>query len=225
MKNICVVIDDREKTERIDDALKFFNEQGFRSKKERLPVGDYLFDKKLVFEWKTPEDFIGSVMNKRVFKQAQRMRQYPFSYIIIVGNPYEYLVEQYKIQKYMRSKRTLKEFTINNLLGAIASLVEHDNVVIVENNNQAFTIMSYLAKNILTKDNHAPIEKPVCKMTDAVGTFLCCIDTISTKKAILIKEHLHLENLKDLLEITKEDLTNINGIGSKTADKIIGEIG
>ena len=219
--NLTCKIDDREKSSRIESAMRFFNEEGFTTKKERLPVGDYLFEKKLVFEWKSPNDFIGSVMNKRVFKQAQRMRQYPFSYIIIVGNPFEYLKEQY----YIRRKTSLKEFTVKNLLGAIASLVEHDNVVIVENENQAFTIMSYLAKNILTKDNHEPIEKPVCKMTDAVGTFLCCIDTISTKKAILIKEHLHLENLRDLLEVTKEDLTNINGIGSKTADKIIGEIG
>lgn len=215
------MVDDREKGSRVESALKFFNEEGFQTKKERLPVGDYLFDKKLVFEWKTPNDLVGSIMNKRLFKQIQRMRQYPFSYVIIVGNPFEYLKEQY----YIRKKTTLQEFTVKNLLGAIATIVEHDNLIMVDNEHQAFTIMSYLAKNILTKDNHEPIDKPVCKMTDAVGTFLCCIDTISTKKAILIKEYLQLECLRDLLNITKEDLTNIKGIGGKTADKIIEEIG
>lgn len=218
---ICCMVDDREKGSRVESALKFFNEEGFQTKKERLPVGDYLFDKKLVFEWKTPNDLVGSIMNKRLFKQIQRMRQYPFSYVIIVGNPFEYLKEQY----YIRKKTTLQEFTVKNLLGAIATIVEHDNLIMVDNEHQAFTIMSYLAKNILTKDNHEPIDKPVCKMTDAVGTFLCCIDTISTKKAILIKEYLQLECLRDLLNITKEDLTNIKGIGGKTADKIIEEIG
>lgn len=218
---ICCMVDDREKGSRVESALKFFNEEGFQTKKERLPVGDYLFDKKLVFEWKTPNDLVSSIMNKRLFKQIQRMRQYPFSYVIIVGNPFEYLKEQY----YIRKKTTLQEFTVKNLLGAIATIVEHDNLIMVDNEHQAFTIMSYLAKNILTKDNHEPIDKPVCKMTDAVGTFLCCIDTISTKKAILIKEYLQLECLRDLLNITKEDLTNIKGIGGKTADKIIEEIG
>lgn len=225
--NVCCEIDVREKSSRIESAMMFFNNEGFTTNKKQLPVGDYLFNKKLVFEWKTPSDFVNSVMDKRVFKQAQNMRQYPYSYIIVVGNPYNYLTEWYSDPKKVniRKKHNLKEFTINQLLGALATLHEYDKVIMVENENQAFRIMSYLARNILAKDKHKPIDKPVCKMSDSVGTFLCCIDTISTKKAILIKEHLKLETLRDLLEINKEDLTNINGIGSKTADKIIGEIG
>lgn len=219
--NFCCKIDDREDGKRIESAMKFFNENDVQTKQTRLPVGDYLFNDKLVFEWKTPSDFVSSIMDRRIFKQTQRMRQYPFSYIIIVGNVYQYLKNQY----FIREKTSLKEFTMKNLLGALATLLEHDKVIMVENKNQAFTIMTYLAKNILAKDKHEPIEKPVCKMSDSVGTFLCCIDTISTKKAILIKEHLRLESLRDLLEVTKEDLVGINGIGSKTADKIIGGIG
>ena len=225
--NICCEVDVREKESRIESAMKFFNGQGMQVSKKQLPIGDYLFNKKLVFEWKTPNDFINSVMDKRVFKQAQNMRQYPFSYIIVVGNPYNYLSEWYSDPKKVniRKKYSMQEFTINQLLGALATLHEYDKVVMVENEHQAFQIMTYLARNILVKDKHEPIDKPVCKMSDSVGTFLCCIDTISTKKAILIKEHLKLETLRDLLNINKEDLISINGIGSKTADKIIGEIG
>ena len=225
--NICCEIDGREKGSRIDSAMMFFNGEGIQTSKKILPIGDYLFNHKLVFEWKTPSDFINSVMDKRLFKQAQNMRQYPFSYVIVVGNPYNYLSEWYSNPKKVniRKKNTMKEFTLNQLLGALATLHEFDKVIMVENENQAFQIMTYLAKNILAKDKHEPIDKPVCKMSDSVGTFLCCIDTISTKKAILIKEHLKIETLRDLLEVTKSDLVGINGIGSKTADKIIGEIG
>lgn len=220
-EDFCCVIDAREKSSRIEHAMKFFNEQNITTKKKVIPVGDYIFNQRVVFEWKTPSDFVGSVMNRRIFKQAQRMRQYPYSYIIIVGNVFDWLKEQY----YIRNKDTLKEFTVENTLGALATLHEHDKVIMVENEHQAFTIMSFLAKNILTRDKSKPIEKPVCKMSDSVGTFLCCIDQVSTKKAILIREHLKLNNLRDLLEVTKEDLLGIRGIGASTADKIMGEIG
>lgn len=89
--NFCCKIDDREDGKRIESAMKFFNENGVQTKQTRLPVGDYLFNDKLVFEWKTPSDFVSSIMDRRIFKQTQRMRQYPFSYIIIVGNVYQYL--------------------------------------------------------------------------------------------------------------------------------------
>lgn len=220
-ENFCCVIDDREKNTRIEKAMNFFNEAGIQTKKERLPIGDYVFNKRVVFEWKTPSDFVSSIMDRRVFKQAQRMRQYPYSFIIIVGDVFEYIRKQY----YIRDRTTLKEFTIQNALGALATLLEYDKVVMVENENQAFTIMTYLSKNILRRDKSEPIEKPVCKMSDSVGTFLCCIDSISTKKAILIREHLKLHNLHDLLEVTKEDLVGIKGIGSSTADKVMGAIG
>lgn len=52
---------------------------------------------------------------------------------------------------------------MKNLLGALATLLEHDKVIMVENKNQAFTIMTYLAKNILAKDKHEPIENQFVK--------------------------------------------------------------
>lgn len=219
--NIHLKIDDREKKSRIESARRFFEEKHISTKTDRLPIGDYLFNDKLVFEWKSPADFVHSIIDKRIFKQIQRMKQYPHKYVIIVGNVFEYLREQYII----RRRYSLKEFTVNNVLGALASILEYDKVIMVENDNQAFTIMSFLAQNILTKDKHDPIDKPVCRMSDSVGTFLCCIDNVNTKKAILIKEQLKLECLRDLLNVTREDLIGISGIGKKTADKILGEIG
>ena len=104
-------------------------------------------------------------------------------------------------------------------------MCERDCVIHMENEHQAFTLMWYMSQNILKKDKQAKaVDKPVCKMTDAVSTFLCCIDGISVKTALLIKNHLKIENLEDLLDVTYDDLIQIKGVGRKTAEKVMGEL-
>lgn len=225
-------IDVRESDRRKESAHQFFLNNGFDKEDisvVQLPIGDFLFDKKVIFEYKTPNDFINSVMDSRVFRQSKRMQQYPYHYIIIAGNVFEEIRSRYSdyTNPFYRKYRTnqMKGFTVQNYLGALATLYETDKVIHVENEHQAFTIMNYLARNILQKNPEIKgIDKPVCKMTDSVSTFLACIDTISVKKAVLIRDGLRLKSLRDLLDVTYEDLVSVKGIGSKTALKIMGEI-
>lgn len=227
--NINLEIDFRESDTRKEAAYQFFIDD-YDISVVQLPIGDFLFDKKVVFEYKTANDFISSVIDGRVFRQSKRMQQYSFHYIIVVGNVFEEIRNRYSdyenpfYAKYRNGK--MKGFTIHNYLGALATLFEHDKVIHVENENQAFTIMGYLSRNIIERNPDVKaIDKPVCKMTDSVSTFLACIDGISVKKAILIRDALNLKSLKDLLDITHKDLVSIKGIGSKTAYKIMEEIG
>ena len=222
-------IDVREKDSRKESAYQFFINKEYEVSVRQLPVGDFIFDKKIVFEYKTAKDMIQSIMDGRVFRQAKRMRQYPYHYVIVVGNVFDEIRARYSDWEnphYARyRKKGQKTFTINNYIGGLATLYEQDKVIHIENEHQAFTLMYYMSQNILKKDKDAKaIDKPVCKMTDAVATFLCCIDGVSTKTALLIKNHLHLKTLKDLLEVEYDDLIEIKGIGSKTAKKIVGEL-
>ena len=222
-------IDVREKTSRKESAYQFYVNKDYDVSVRQLPVGDYIFDKKIVFEWKTANDMIQSIMDGRVFKQAKRMRQYPYHYVIVVGNVFDEIKARYSDYEnphYARyRKKGQKSFTVNNYIGGLATLYETDSVIHVENDHQAFTIMYYMSQNILKKDKQArEVDKPVCKMTDAVSTFLCCIDGVSVKTALLIKNHLHLETLQDLLDITFTDLIQIRGVGKVTAEKIMGEL-
>ena len=222
-------IDVREKTSRKESAYQFFIQKDYDVAVRQLPVGDYIFDKKIVYEWKTASDMIGSIMDGRVFKQAKRMRQYPYHYIIVVGNVFDEIKARYSDWEnphYARyRKKGQKTFSVNNYIGGLATLYETDKVIHVENEHQAFTLMLYMSQNILKKDKQArEVDKPVCKMTDAVSTFLCCIDGVSVKTALLIKNHLKLETLQDLLDVTFSDLIQIRGIGKTTATKIMGEL-
>lgn len=222
-------IDVREADTRKESAYQFFINKDYDVSVRQLPIGDFIFDKKIVYEWKTASDMIQSIMDGRVFKQAKRMRQYPYHYVIVVGNVFDEIKARYSDWEnphYARyRKKGQKTFSVNNYIGGLATLYEQDSVIHVENEHQAFTIMYYMSQNILKKDKEAKeVDKPVCKMTDAVSTFLCCIDGISVKTALLIKNHLKLETLEDLLEVTYLDLISIKGVGKVTAKKVMGEL-
>ena len=222
-----LVIDNREDNKRINSATRFF--ETYTVKTEQLPIGDYVFEDKIVFEYKTPSDMINSIMDGRIFKQAYNMKQYPFSYVIIVGNVADEINRRNE-PKYWNKYNKIRTFTIKSYLGALARLYTYTNVIHVDNNQQAWTLMQYLVEKLL-EDNQdiKSVEKPQFKLTDPIASFLGCIyvnnsQRLSIKQAILIREHLHLKTLEDLLNVTYEDLVGIKGIGSKTAKAVMDVI-
>ena len=81
-----VRIDSREKN-RIQSASKFFKEQKLDVSVEELPVGDYVFDDKVCFEFKLIPDFIASIQDGRVFNQSIEMAEnYDYSFVVIHGD-------------------------------------------------------------------------------------------------------------------------------------------
>ena len=225
---ISLEIDNRESERRRESAYQFFSSRDYDVSVKTLPIGDFVFDSKIAFEWKTPNDLINSIMDGRVFRQSKKMKQYPASFVIVVGDVFQEIRDRYDspenpfYAKYRYNK--VKRFTINNYIGALATLYENGKVIHVENESQAFTLMHYMVNNMLERNpDWKSIDKPVCKMTSPVATFLACIDGISIKKSVLIVNYLHLETLEDLLSLTFEDLVSVKGIGAKTA-KVIMEV-
>ena len=219
-----LVIDNREDNKRINSATRFFST--YNVKTDQLLIGDYLFEDKIVFEYKTPSDMINSIIDGRIFRQTHNMKQYPFSFVIIVGNVADEINRRNE-PKYWNKYNKIRTFTIKSYLGALARLYTYTKVIHVDNNQQAWTLMQYLVEKLLeeNKDIKA-IEKPQFKLSDPIASFLGCIyvnksQRLSIKQAVLIREHLHLETLQDLLDVTYEDLVNIKGIGSKTAKAVI----
>lgn len=219
-----LVIDNREDNKRINSATRFFST--YSVKTDQLPIGDYLFEDKIIFEYKTPSDMINSIIDGRIFRQAHNMKQYPFSFVIIVGNVADEINRRNE-PKYWNKYNKIRTFTIKSYLGALARLYTYTRVIHVDNNQQAWTLMQYLVEKLLedNKDIKA-IEKPQFKLTDPIASFLGCIyvnksQRLSIKQAVLIREHLHLETLQDLLDVSYEDLVDIKGIGSKTAKAVM----
>ena len=66
-----IIVDDRERPSGICDALTALNE---RHEVRRLDVGDYVVNGRVFVERKTAADFLESIADRRIFKQAARLR-------------------------------------------------------------------------------------------------------------------------------------------------------
>lgn len=232
-----IKIDNREDKKRIKSCVKYFTGENYKAKKNSyngkgniatvgtMTVGDYIFDDKVCFEYKRADDFIGSVMSGRVFKQSRNMQQYPFSYVIIVGNVAKEINTRNE-RKYWNGRGKLKSFTVKQYLGAVARLSVDGKVLHVDNQQQGWILMESLASKCLEDASVKGIDKPSFKLTDPIASFLGCIyvnDTsrLAMNQAVLIREHLHLETLTDLMNVTYDDLIGIKGIGEVTATAVI----
>lgn len=235
-----IKVDNREDSRRIRSCVKFYTQKNYEPTKKRydgggnileidqLVIGDYIFNDKVCFEYKTANDFIGSIINGRVFKQSRNMEQYPFSYVIIVGDVAKEINSRNE-KRYWNKYGKLKSFTVKQYLGAVARLSADGKVLHCDNQQQAFYLMQSVARKCLENTDVKAIDKPSFKLTDPVASFLGCIYVNNTsrlpmKQAILIREHCHLESLEDLLGVEYEDLIKIKGIGKKTAEAVIKAI-
>lgn len=215
---MLVQIDVREK-DRVKSAKEYYEKQGLDVEVCELEVGDYLFDHKVVFEMKVVSDFVSSIQNGKVFNQAiNQAENYDYHFVIIQG-------EEHARAKALAMSRNYQEVTYFQYLGAIASLNRYTTVIESYSPfiNEAYYRMQITAKKCLS--NKPIVKKFPRKHKNAAFNYLCyCIYGINQQKAHRITETLELKSLNDLMNLTIGDLTNIKGIGKKTAENIIGAI-
>lgn len=210
-----IQIDSREKN-RIKTATEYYKKQGCDIQTTELEIGDYLFDNKVCFEFKTIPDFITSIQDGRVFNQAINMAEnYDYHYIVIQG-------DEYTRAKSIAMTKHYRPITYYQYLGAIASLNRFTTVIESYNPTiqEAYYRMLITAKKCL--QNKPIVKKFPRKDKNPAFNYLCyCIYGINTKKAKLITDTYNLKSLTDLMQITHDDLILIEGIGDKMATKII----
>ena len=79
---INILIDDRERSQSIRQALAAM--EGVTCEVQRLTMGDFQVDGRLVFERKTLPDFALSVIDGRLFRQMTRLAASPFKGVLIL---------------------------------------------------------------------------------------------------------------------------------------------
>ena len=215
---MLVQIDSREK-DRIQSASEYYKQQGLEVEVCELEVGDYIFDHKVCFEMKLIPDFIASIQEGRVFNQAITMAEnYDWSFVMIHG-------DLYQRTKAIIQSRDYIPMNIEQYIGSISSLNRYTTVLQVYNSviEEAYYTMMKQAEKCLS--NRPIVKKFPKKHKNPAFNYLCyCIYGISSKKAQAIVDTYHLETLTDLMNLTIEDLTIIDGIGEKTAENIINSI-
>ncbi len=83
---IPIIVDTREKQSLISANLL---EKKANTQHEQLEIGDYLIED-IIIERKPFSDFVGSVIDKRLFTQLQEMKKYPKQFLLIEGFNYDY---------------------------------------------------------------------------------------------------------------------------------------
>lgn len=214
-------IDNREKN-RIDPAQKYYRDAGFDVNVAELVYGDYIFTDEnitVAFEYKTIEDYLGSLTDYRVFNQALN-QSYNFNYhfVIIVGTEKEY-TEAVR-SKGFHSKNYISNGKFN---GSIASLVEFTSVLQVKNQSLAFDLMERVAKKCI-RDKPVIHRFPKTKGVPAYR-FLCNnVNGIAEKTAQKIVDELGLWSIVDVLRLNRKRLMSVKGVGGKTAENILRQI-
>jgi len=212
-----IEIDDREKSSRILHATEYYARIGDEVKVKQLPFGDYIFDNKVVFEYKTISDFVQSVKSGRVFNQAvDQSTTFQYHFVIIVSTERERRGYFNKLKQLSNSNLY---FDNHKFLGAIARLNTFTTVLQATNEREAFEFMRSQARKCL--DNKHIVKRLERKTDNPCFNYLMNIKNISDAKAELVVKALKLETLSDLLEITNNDLQSIDGIGSVTAGIIM----
>ena len=215
---MLVQIDSREKN-RIKSAKEYYEQQGLEVEICELEIGDYLFDNKVVFEFKTIQDFIASIIDNRVFNEAiNQAENYDYHFIIIQGNESERA-------KQIAISRNYCEISYYQYLGAIASLNRYTTVIesYSPHIQESYYRMQIQAQKCLR--NKPIVKKFPRKHKNPALNWLCHdIYGINYKTAEKIVRELDLHTLTDLFILDKTELTSIEGIGDKIAEKIITSI-
>ena len=214
---IDVAIDARE-SDRKDYAMEQY--APFNPHIEHLDVGDYIFKGEngieVVVEYKQDSDFISSVVgSEHLHNQTYDMvTNYEYSFIMIQCNDLRAELNNHYY-------KTGQDISFSQLNGAIAQFNTVSTVLFAQTRYQAFDLMMRQSgKLILQKPMKYKFGK---KTNNSALNYLSAIKGLD-KRAEEICNELDLKTLNDLLNLTKEDLTKVNGVGSKKADLILNNI-
>jgi len=126
---IPIIIDTREKQSLI--AANLLDKKA-SIQFEKLEIGDYLIEDTII-ERKTFQDFVSSMINKRLLNQIQEIKKYPKHFLIIEGFYYDY------------DKFNIHENAIKGMLLSIATDFQIP-IIYTENEEDTANFLILLAK-------------------------------------------------------------------------------
>ena len=209
-----VIIDSREQS-RIPIAKKYYANLGVDVSIEQLSVGDYLFDDKVVMEFKTFSDFISSITDGRLFNETiSQIENYDMHFLVLHGTNRDY--QQALLHTGIDEK---------HVTGALARLLTFTKIIRSTGTlDDCYNLMMITAEKCLD-------EKVLCKnfgtksVNKAFNVLAFCVDDINAKRAKTIVNFLDLHTINDVCRLTHDDLVKVPGIGDILAGKILEAIG
>ena len=203
---VVIYVDYREKNSNI---MRELDKIKCEVKVRTMGVGDYQITDDIIIERKTIDDFSKSITDKRLYQQAKELSnncQKPL--MIIEGeNIYHTFLHP------------------NAIRGALATIALDFKIPIIQTQNETDT--AFMLKRIALREKDKDNKKPVSIRTQTkpvtlpeqqlfITESLPGIGPVSAKNLLR-----HFKNVKNIVNASKNELKDVEGIGEKTATNII----
>lgn len=205
---IVVLADNRESNSSVVTELK----KSVDLRLEQLDVGDYIVSDRVGIERKTAEDFLSSMIDKRLFEQVSNLKDHFERPILLIEGSDLY------------SRRAIHP---NAIRGALASLVIDFRIPILYSNNETDTagIIETLARREQLNEKRYPSAKGKRKASTLRDHQLQLVASLPSISLTLAERLLqHFKTPENLLTASPEDLSEVENIGkvkSETIRKIV----
>ena len=209
-----VIIDSREQ-KRIPIAKEYYESQGLNVSIEELSTGDYLFDNKVVMEFKSWGDLMTSITDGRLWNETQKqMENFNIHFLVIHGTNRDYQ------EAFQHNGLEDKHIT-----GAIARLNTYTKIIHgTRTLKETFELMRITAEKCL--DDKTLVRQFGTKSVNpAFNVLAYCVDDIKGERAKAIVNFLNLNTINDVCQLTYADLIKVPGIGDVLAKKILEAVG
>jgi ERCC4-type nuclease len=201
-----VIADDRERRSGLLDILA--NSADINLSVERMKLGDYLFDDRLLFERKTLKDLIYSIIDGRIFSQATRLAASEYQGIFILEG----------------TSSDIKDFKMRReaIQGALIQISVIMGIPVLRSASSAETVSLMIStarqlRNVAdgTIQRHGSLPKGKKRRQLMI---LQGLPKIGKKRAKLLLDKF--ESVENVVNASYEDLMELDGIGVDIADGI-----
>jgi Fanconi anemia group M protein len=201
-----VYADDRERASGIPEMLR----ERFRLSvvESRLPVGDYWLGSGIIVERKTLDDFALSIIDGRLFRQIQRMKQRAETAVLILeGNP---------------AKSLSVDLNPHAFKGGLLSVaLDWETPVLFSKSAEDTALLLWLMQ-----EKHGPLKKSISirpgrrpkRLNGRQLYVLQGLPSIGPTVAGRLLEHFG--TVERVINASVDQLIEVAGVGNKTADKI-----
>ena len=170
LKDLRIVVDEREKKSGIPDLLKSI---GVNVEMKMLPIGDYIVAPETIVERKSIQDLISSVFDGRLFDQCDRLKNnFEFPIILVEGDI-----------------NSIEDLTENPFVfyGAISSIAIDFKIPIITTLDSFHTAKLLVAMCSKKEQSKGPFIKKIRKSNDIRKqqlSVLCSLPGVGEKTAI-----------------------------------------
>ena len=197
-------VDYREKASGLVDLLKT---EGVHIEVKKVPYGDYIINDSITIERKTAKDFLVSIIDGRLFNQLSNLKKHCLNPILLIeGNPY----------------KTKLDFDPMAIKGALlsAQAVWYIPVIFSRSKEDTRNIFLMISRQDETYMDVVPLRGGYRPKT-LKSKQLYLLQGLPQIGPLLAKRLIeHFRSVSNVMNASIEELTEVDGIGRVSAEKI-----